>query len=126
MRLAAAPPDNANDGAVLTLPPELLQLDARLEPLFAPFRECVVVHEALTRDRGTSGPTRLLMAELRGDRYDEICALVQRACPMSGFVETLTDNDDVAAGKEWRERGVGAFSVFVYRLFGGSTAIHSA
>ncbi len=124
MRLADAPEDDAADGATITLTPALFGRDARVAKLFAPFRECVVLHETLTRDRGTSGPSRLLMAEIRADRFDVVCDGVRNVCSMSLFTEKPSENDDVAAGMEWRERGGGSFSVMVYRLFGGSTSIH--
>ena len=123
MRLADAPAQDEPDGSLITVAPALLRGDARLEALLAPFRECVVLHETLIRDRGTAGPTRLLMAEVRGDRFDEACGLVRRVCTSGAFTEKPTELDDVAAGTEWRER-VGSYAVSVYRLFGSSTSIH--
>jgi len=123
MRLADAPPQDAADGACITLTPALFGLDTRLVALFAPFCECVLLHETLIRDRGTSAPSRLLVAEIREDRFDATCAAVRKVCSMSEFTEKPTESDDVAAGTEWRARA-GALSVSVYRLFGGSTSIH--
>ncbi|MDB4946960.1 MAG: hypothetical protein JWP97_6494 [Labilithrix sp.] len=123
VRLADAPADSAPDGASITLAPALFGAEKRLAALFAPFRECVLLHETLIRDRGTSGPTRLLAAELREDRYDEVCNAVRKVCFMGEFTEKPSENDDVAAGTEWHAR-VGTFTVIVYRLLGGSTSIH--
>ena len=123
MRLADAPEGTSIDGPAISLPGPLLRGNPRLEALFAPFRECVVLHEALIRDAGSSRATRLLMAELRADRFDEVCAVVREVCPKDAFKDKPTELDDVAAGTEWRQRA-GSLSVFVYRLFGGSTAIH--
>ena len=123
MLLADAPPPDAIDGPSITLKPALLRGDPRLTVLFKLFHECVVLHETLIRDRGAAGATRLLVAEIRGDRFDEVCAVVRTCCPSGAFTEKPTELDDVAAGTEWRER-VGAYAVSVYRLFGGSTSIH--
>lgn len=123
MELADAPGPDVVDGAAITLTAALLRGDPRLEALFEPFRECVLLHETLLRDRGAAGATRLLVAEMRTDRFDDVCAVVRKACPSGGFSERPTELDDVAAGTEWRER-VGSYAVFVYRLFGGSTALH--
>jgi hypothetical protein len=124
VRLADAPDDVAYaDGATIAMPHALLGGDARLEALFAPFRECVVLHEALSHEGSAARASRLLMAEARADRLDEVRAVVRRVCPKESFEEKPTESDDVAAGTEWRERS-GAFSVSVYRLFGGSTALH--
>lgn len=121
-RLADAPAPDEADGARITIAPGLLRGDPKLEALFAPFRECVVLHETLLRDRGSAGPTRLLMAEVRGDHFDDACDVVRRVCTSGAFTEKPTELDDVAAGTEWRER-VGSYAVSVYRLFGGSTSI---
>ena len=125
MRLADAPANEAPDGALITLPSALFGTDQRLAALFAPFRECVLLNETLLRDRGTSGPTRLLAAEMRGDRYDDVCAAVRNVCHMGDFTEKPSENDDVAAGTEWVARAF-SYTVTAYRLFGGSTAIHVA
>ncbi|CAN5925597.1 hypothetical protein BH11MYX4_BH11MYX4_06550 [soil metagenome] len=123
MRLADAPDQEASDGPIIELTPALLRGDARLIALFAPFRECVVLHETFIRDRGAAGATRLLMAEVRADVFDDVRAVVRKACPSGAFTEKPTELDDVAAGTEWRER-VGSYAVSVYKLFGGSTALH--
>ena len=123
MLLADAPGQEVLDGATIRLTEALLGGDPRLEALFEPFRECVVLHETLTRGRGAAGATRLLMAEIRGDRFEDVCAVVRKACPGGGFTEKPSELDDVAAGVEWRER-VGSCAVSVYRLFGSSTALH--
>jgi hypothetical protein len=123
VRLADAPEHAVIDGATITLPPALLRGDARLEALFAPFRECVVLHETLTHDGAAPRAARLLMAEIRADRLDDVRAVVREACRKGAFEEKPTELDDVAAGTEWRERS-GPLSVSAYRLFGGSTAIH--
>ena len=123
MRLADAPEHDAVDGATIALSPSLLRGDARLEALFAPFRACVVLHEALTHEGSVARASRLLMAEVRADILDEVCAKVRDVCADRAFEEKPTELDDVAAGTEWRERS-GPLSVSVYRLFGGSTALH--
>lgn len=111
------------DGALLTLPPALLRGDPRLLALFAPFRECVVLHESLIHEGSAARGSRLLMAEIRRDEIDAVRAVVRGVCPGASFEEKPTDRDDVAGGTEWRERS-GAFAVSAYRLFGGSTALH--
>jgi hypothetical protein len=123
VRLADVSDPAVADGATITLPSVLLRGDARLEALFAPFRECVVLHETLLHDGSAARASRLLMAEIRADRYDEVRALVRDACPKGAFEEKPTELDDVAAGTEWRERA-GSLAVSVYRLCGGSTSIH--
>lgn len=123
MRLADAPDAASLDGAVITLSSALLRGDPRLEALFAPFRTCVVLHEALSHEASTARATRLLMAESRADQLDELRAVVRSVCPKGAFEEKPTEFDEVAAGTEWRERS-GAFAVSAYRLFGGSTALH--
>ena len=123
MRLADAPEPSSVDGASLALTPALLRGDARLEALFAPFRQCVVLHEALSHEGIAARASRLLMAEVRADILDEVRALVREVCPKSAFEEKPTELDDVAAGTEWRERS-GTLGVSAYRLFGGSTALH--
>lgn len=122
MRLAEAPEPETADGTTITLPPGLLRGDPRLEALFAPFRECVVLHETLIHEDASARASRLLMAEIRADRLDEVRAVV-RAAIGSGFEEKPTALDDVAGGTEWRERS-GSLSVSAYRLFGGSTSLH--
>jgi hypothetical protein len=123
MRLADAPVPNVVDGATIAHSPSLLRGDARLEALFAPFRECVVLHEVLSHDGSAARASRLLMAEVRADILDEVCAKVRDVCPKRTFEEKPTELDDVAAGTEWRERS-GPLGVSAYRLFGGSTALH--
>jgi hypothetical protein len=124
VKLADAPEDATRvDGATIALTPALLRGDARLLALFAPFRECVVLHEALTHDGSAARASRLLMAEVRADILDDVRALVRATCSKSAFEEKPTELDDVAAGTEWRERS-GPLSVAAYRLFGGSTALH--
>ena len=123
MRLADAPEPSVADGATIALTPALLRGDARLEALFAPFRECVVLHEALSHEGSAARATRLLMAEVRADILEEVRAVVRGVCPKSAFEEKPTELDDVAAGTEWRERS-GSLAVSAYRLFGGSTALH--
>ena len=123
MRLAEAPEPDAADGSTITLSPALLRGDARLEALFAPFRECVVLHETLIHEGSTARATRLLMAEIRADRLDEVRAVVRAVCSARAFEEKATELDDVAAGTEWRERS-GPLAVGAYRLFGGSTSLH--
>jgi len=123
VRLADAPEPGALDGATLTLPAALLRGDPRLEALFAPFRECVVLHEALLREGSGPRASRLLMAEIRADWLEDVRALVRKACSQGAFEEKPTELDDVAAGTEWRERS-GSLAVSAYRLFGGSTALH--
>lgn len=123
VRLAEAPEHDAVDDATITLPPALLRGDPRLEALFAPFHACVVLHETLLREGSAARTTRLLVAELRADRLDDVRAAVREVCPKSAFEEKPTELDDVAAGTEWRERA-GALSVSAYRLFGGSTSLH--
>jgi hypothetical protein len=123
VQLADAPEQAVIDGPTLTLPAALLRGDSRLEALFAPFRECVVLHEMLIQEGSAARASRLLMAEIREDRLDEVRAVVRAACPTSAFEEKPTELDDVAAGTEWRERA-GSLSVSAYRLFGGSTALH--
>lgn len=123
MRLADAPEGATTEGATLTLTPSLLRGDARLEALFAPFRECVVLHEALTHEGSAARASRLLVAEVRADVLDDLRAVVRSVCPKTSFEEKPTELDDVAAGTEWRERS-GALAVSAYRLFGGSTALH--
>jgi hypothetical protein len=123
MHLADALGQDVVDGPAIALSPALLRADPRLEALFAPFRSCVVLHETFLRDRGIAGATRLLVAEIRADRFDAIAAIVREACPPSAFTEKPSELDDVAAGTEWRER-VGSQAVSLYRLFGGSTALH--
>jgi hypothetical protein len=122
VRLAEAPEPESADGPTITLPSGLLRGDARLEALFAPFRECVVLHETLIHEGSTARASRLLMAEIRADRLDEVRAVVRTACG-SGFEEKPTELDDVAGGTEWRERS-GSLSISAYRLFGGSTSLH--
>lgn len=111
------------DRPLLTLPPALLRGDPRLEALFAPFRECVVLHESLIHEGASSRGSRLLMAEIRRDDIDAVRAVVRAVCPGTSFEEKPTDRDDVAGGTEWRER-TGALAVSAYRLFGGNTALH--
>ncbi len=122
MRLADAPATDS-DGLTLTLSPALLRGDPRLEALFAPFRTCVVLHETLLHESSAARASRLLMAEIRDDRLDELRAIVRGVCGKSAFDEKPTELDDVAAGTEWRERS-GPLSVAAYRLFGGSTSLH--
>lgn len=122
MRLAEAPEPESADGRIITLAPGLLRGDPRLEALFEPFRECVVLHETLIHDGSTARASRLLMAEIRADRLDEVRAVVRGVCG-SGFEEKPTDLDDVAGGTEWRERS-GSLSISAYRLFGGTTSLH--
>lgn len=121
MRLADAPAHDAADELTLTLSPALLRGEPRLEALFAPFRECVVLHETLIHEGGAARASRLLMAEIRADRLDEVRAVVRGI--KGAFDEKPTELDDVAAGTEWRERG-GPLSIAAYRLFGGSTSLH--
>ena len=123
VRLADAPEPQIEDAKSIVLPPALLRGDARLEALFEPFRECVVLYELLTQEGTTARATRLLMAEVRNNCFDDVCAIVRKTCPSSAFEEKATELDDVAAGNEWKDRG-GSLFVSVYRLFGGSTAIH--
>ncbi|MEA2750967.1 MAG: hypothetical protein QOI41_5110 [Myxococcales bacterium] len=123
MRLADAPADDAADGTSITLSPALLRGDARLEALFEPFRECVVLHETLIHEGSAARASRLLMAEIRADRLDEVRALVREVCAKGSFEEKPTELDDVAGGTEWRERS-GPLSIAAYRLFGGSTSLH--
>lgn len=125
MRLADAPDDPSVDQAAktLALSPALLRGDPRLEALFAPFRECVVLHETLIHEGSAARASRLLMAEIRADLLDDVRAVVREACGGDSFEEKPTELDDVAGGTEWRERG-GALAVSAYRLFGGSTALH--
>lgn len=123
MRLADAPEHDAADGTTITLSPALLRGDTRLEALFAPFHECVVLNETLFHEASAARASRLLMAEIKADRLDEIRAVVREVCAKGSFEEKATDLDDVAAGTEWRERS-GPLSIAAYRLFGGSTALH--
>jgi len=125
VRLADAPEHDAKDGATITLSPALLRGDPRLEALFAPFRECVVLHETLIHEGSAARASRLLMAEIRADRLDEVRAVVREVTGgvKGGFEEKPTELDDVAAGTEWRERS-GPLSIAAYRLFGGSTSLH--
>jgi hypothetical protein len=123
VRLADVSDPTAVDGPTITLPPALLRGDARLEALFAPFHECVVLHETLMHESLTARASRLLVAEMRADRFDEVRAVVREVCSQKAFEEKPTELDDVAAGTEWRERS-GPLSVAVYRLFGGSTSLH--
>jgi hypothetical protein len=121
--LADAPDATVKDGATIALTPALLVGDPRLEKLFARFRECVVLHEALSHESTAAKATRLLMAEIREDCLDELRAEVRAVCPKDTFEEKPTELDDVAAGTEWRDKS-GSFAVSAYRLFGGSTALH--
>lgn len=123
MRLADAPEGAAVDGPSIAFPAGLLRGDPRLEALFAPLRECVVLHEAEFHEGNAARGTRLLMAEVRGDILDELRAVVRGVCPKSAFEEKPTELDDVASGTEWRDKA-GSLSVSAYRLFGGSTALH--
>lgn len=123
MRLADAAEHDAADGPSITLSPALLREDARLLALFAPFGECVVLSETLMHDGSTARASRLLMAEIKADRLDEIRALVRELCAKGSFEEKPTELDDVAGGTEWRERS-GPLTIAAYRLFGGSTALH--
>jgi hypothetical protein len=125
VRLADAPDHDARraDGPSITLSPALLRGDTRLEALFAPFSECVVLSETLMHDGSTARASRLLMAEIKADRLDEIRALVREICAKGAFEEKPTELDDVAGGTEWRERS-GPLSIAAYRLFGGSTVLH--
>ena len=123
MRLADAPEADLVEGKTLAFPEPLLRGDARLEALFAPFRECEVIDELLSQEGTSARATRLLMAEVRTNRFDEVVAIVRTACPGGDFEEKPTELDDVAAGTEWKERS-GSLLVSVYRLFGGSTALH--
>jgi hypothetical protein len=125
VRRADAPEDDAKDGTTLTLSPARLRGDPRLEALFAPFRECVVLHETLIHEGSAARASRLLMAEIRADRLDEVRAVVRDVTGgvKGGFEEKPTELDDVAAGTEWRERS-GPLSIAAYRLFGGSTSLH--
>jgi hypothetical protein len=124
VRLADAPDDVTHaDGTTIAIPPALLGGDARLEALFAPFRECVVLHEALSHEGNDARASRLLLAEVRADILDDVRAVVRSVCPKASFEEKPTELDDVAAGTEWRERS-GAIAVSAYRLFGGSTSLH--
>jgi hypothetical protein len=123
VRLADAPEHDAKDGPILTLSPALLRGDPRLEPLFALFRECVVLHETLIHEGSSARASRLLMAEIRADRLDEVREVVREVTGKAAFDEKPTELDDVAAGTEWRERS-GPLSISAYRLFGGSTSLH--
>lgn len=125
MRLADAPEHDAADGTTITLAPLLLRGDPRLEALFAPFHESVVLHETLIHEGSAARASRLLMAEIRADRLDEVRAVVRGVTGVvkGAFEEKPTELDDVAAGTEWRERG-GPLSIAAYRLFGGSTSLH--
>ncbi len=123
MRLADAPDHDAADGPSITLSAALLRGDERLVALFAPFRECVLLSETLMHDGSTARASRLLMAEIKADRLDEIRALVREVCAKGSFEEKPTELDDVAGGTEWQERG-GTLAIAAYRLFGGSTALH--
>lgn len=125
VNLADAPEDTLRvDAPTIALTPALLRGDARLVALFAPFRECVVLHEALTHDGAAARASRRLMAEVRADILDDVRALVRATCEKRAFEEKPTELDDVAAGTEWRERS-GPLSISAYRLFGGSTALHA-
>lgn len=124
MRLADAPENDADDATPLVLPVALLRGDPRLEALYAPFHECVLVSELLVHDGTAARATRQLIAELRTDCFDQICTLVREVCPPASFDEKATELDDVAAGTEWTERAAGPLFVAVYRNFGGSTALH--
>ena len=123
MRLADAPDDNATDASPLVLPKSLLRDDPRLVALFAPFHECMLVSELLVHDGTTARTSRQLVAEVRGDSFDSVCASVREVCARGNFEEKPTELDDVAAGTEWNEQGDKTF-VSVYRNFGGSTALH--
>lgn len=123
MRLADAPDQAVTDGATIALPPALLRDDARLTALFDPFRECVVLHEAVLHEGASARASRLLMAEIRGDRYDDARAIVRATCPKGVFEEKPSELDDVAAGTDWRELA-GSLSISAYRLFGGATSLH--
>jgi hypothetical protein len=125
VRLADAPDHDAKDRPTITLSPALLRGDPRLEALFAPFRECVVLHETLIHEGSAARASRLLMAEIRADRLDEIREVVREVTSKGGatFEEKPTELDDVAAGTEWRERS-GPLTISAYRLFGGSTSLH--
>lgn len=121
VRLADAPATDDADEKAMTLSSALLRGDVRLEALFAPFRVCVVLHETLIHEGPSARASRLLMAEIREDRLDEVRAVVRGIA--GAFDEKPTELDDVAAGTEWRERG-GPLSISAYRLFGGSTSLH--
>jgi hypothetical protein len=123
VRLADAPEHAVIDGAIVNLPTALLRGDPRLEALFARFHEAVALSETLSHDSGAARVTRLLAVEIRADVLDDVRAVVREVCPKSAFEEKPTERDDVAGGTEWRERS-GSLSVSVYRLFGGSTALH--
>ena len=123
VRLADAPEPQVEDASTIALPQALLRGDARLEALFAPFRECVVLYELLTQAGSTARATRLLMAEVPTNCFDDVCSVVRDVCPKSAFDEQPTELDDVAAGNEWKARD-GSLFVSAYRLFGGSTALH--
>jgi hypothetical protein len=123
VQLADAPGSQTEDGTTIALAPALLRGDPRLEALFAPFRECVVLYELLTQEASSARASRLLMAEVSGDHFDDVCAVVRQQCPKGAFEEQPTELDDVAAGAEWKDRS-GSLFVSVYRLFGGSTSLH--
>jgi hypothetical protein len=121
VRLADAPDLTTVDGATFALSPALLRGDPRLEALFLPFQACVALHESRFHEGAGARASRLLMAELRDDRFDELRDVVRAACPRPIFEEKPTELDDVAAGTEWQSP---ALAVSLYRLFGGSTALH--